>query len=308
MKIDNAQLAAFASVLEAGSFEGAARRLHVTTSAVSQRIRLLEERLGQVLLQRGAPCRATEAGKHLARFAGQVALLEYEVLREVGLADDDELASLRIPIAVNADSLETWFMSVFDSLAPDGASDPLGTMRLDIRVEDQDHSAVLLREGAVMAAVSSSDASVQGCSRECLGVMRYVAVASPGYVARHLAAHPFDEAIAKAPMLVFNTKDALQTRFLAQCTGKPMEPPAHYLPSVRGFLEAAVRGIGWGMIPAILARRSLERGDVVEIRPGQWLDVPLYWHCWRLESPLLKALTQVVRRAAAGALDAGEQI
>ena len=305
MKIDNAQLTAFASVLEAGSFEGAARRLHVTTSAVSQRIRLLEERLGQVLLQRGSPCRATEAGKHLARFAGQVALLEYEMLREVGLSDGEELVSLRIPVAVNADSLETWFMSVFDSLPTDGAEGSRGTLRLDIRVEDQDHSAVLLREGTVMAAVSSSDASVQGCNRELLGVMRYVAVASPEYVSRYLVSRPFDEAIARAPMLVFNTKDALQARFLALCSGNSMDPPAHYLPSVRGFLDAAIRGIGWGMIPAILARSSLEQGNVVEICPGQWLDVPLYWHCWRLDSPVLKALADAVRRAATSALDRG---
>lgn len=296
MKIDNAQLAAFAAVLAEGSFEGAARRLHVTTSAVSQRIRLLEERLGQILLQRGTPCQATTAGRHLARFAGQVTLLENDVLRDMGLGGEGEAPAVRLPVVVNADSLETWFLSVFDGLPGDGG------VRLDVRVEDQDHSARLLREGTVMAAVSSSPAPVQGCRVEALGVMRYLALASPEYVQRYLAGRPLDAALAAAPMLVFNAKDALQARFLALCAGTAAEPPTHFLPSVHGFLEAARRGIGWGMVPALLARDALAEGRVVEIVPGGCLDVPLYWHCWRLDSPILKTLTQTVRRAAAAAL------
>lgn len=297
MKIDNAQLTAFAAVLEEGSFDAAARRLHVTPSAISQRIRLLEERLGQILLQRSSPCQATEAGKVLARFAGQVAVLENEMLREVGLPDGGELMAPRIPVVVNADSLETWFLSVFDTLPVEGL------LRLDVRVEDQDHSAVLLREGTVMAAVSSSPAPVQGCRVELLGVMRYRALASPGYVVRHIAGRPLDDALESAPMLVFNAKDALQARFLALCSTLPMDPPAHFIPSVHGFLEAARRGVGWGMMPAILAREALSNGTLVEIAPGRHLDVPLYWHCWRLDSPVLKALSDAVRRAAAETLD-----
>ncbi len=296
MKIDNAQLAAFAAVLEEGSFDAAARRLHVTPSAISQRIRLLEERLGQVLLQRSSPCVATEAGKLLARFAGQVAVLENEMLREIGLPDGGGGQAPRVPVVVNADSLETWFLSVFDSLPVEGL------LRLDVRVEDQDHSAVLLREGAVMAAVSSSPAPVQGCGVELLGVMRYRALASPDYVARHFAGKPLDDALQDAPMLVFNSKDALQARFLALCSARPLDPPAHFIPSVHGFLEAARRGVGWGMMPAILARESLANGALVEITPDRCLDVPLYWHCWRLDSPVLKALSGAVRRAAASAL------
>jgi len=154
-----------------------------------------------------------------------------------------------------------------------------------------------------MAAVSSNPAPVQGCRVELLGVMRYLALASPAYINRHLAGKPLDEALERAPVLVFNGKDALQARFLAQCSARTLEPPTHYIPSVHGFLEAAQRGIGWGMIPAILARKALAEGSVAEIAPGKYLDVPLYWHCWRLDSPVLKALTEAVRLAAADTLD-----
>lgn len=59
MELLHPQLAAFAAVLDEGSFELAARRLSVTSSAISQRIKALEDRLGQVLVLRTAPCRAT---------------------------------------------------------------------------------------------------------------------------------------------------------------------------------------------------------------------------------------------------------
>ena len=153
-----------------------------------------------------------------------------------------------------------------------------------------------------MAAVSSSPVPVQGCRVELLGVMRYLALASPDYVVRHLAAKPVDEALGSAPVLVFNGKDALQARFLSLCSDHPLEPPVHFIPSVHGFIEAARRGLGWGMMPAILSREVLKTGALVEIAPGRHLDVPLYWHCWRLESPVLETLSNAVRRAAASAL------
>ena len=236
MKTDNAQLAAFAAVLRSGSFEAAAQSLNVTPSAISQRVRQLEDRLGQILVQRTTPCQATQTGKALARFAEQVALLEAEMLREIGAAEPGAAARLRLPIAVNADSIDSWFLDVCTAMLADCPVD------FDLRVEDQDHSAVLLREGAVMAAVSSSPVPVQGCRVELLGVMRYLALASPDYVVRHLAAKPVDEALAGAPVLVFNGKDALQARFLSLCSDHPLEPPVHFIPSVHGFIEAARRG------------------------------------------------------------------
>lgn len=296
MKLDNAQLAAFAMVLREGSFEAAARRLHVTPSAISQRIKQLEERLGQVLIQRGSPCQATSAGKTLVRFTEELALLETEMLGALGRAEEGGTAALRLPIAVNADSLDSWFLDVFAALPADLA------IAFDVRVEDQDHSAALLREGTVMAAVSASPAAIQGCSVEPLGIMRYLAVTSPAHAGRYFSAGVDTGSLQRAPMLRFSLKDALQDQYIAKFTTEAVQPPTHMVPSVHGFVGLATRGLGWGMVPEHFARPGLASGELVEIAPGEHLDVRLYWHRWRLGSPALGALTAAVRGAARAAL------
>ena len=296
MNIDNAQLAAFAAVLREGSFEAAARRLCITPSAISQRVRLLEERLGQVLLLRTSPCQATTAGKSLARFAEELSVLEAEMMDEVGAMSDQGAGRLRMPIVVNADSLDSWFMNVLTDPELDGV------ISFDIRMEDQDHSAALLRDGTVMAAISAVSDAVQGCLVEPLGTMRYRAVASPAFTRQHFAAGVTEESLEKTPMLVFNRKDALQYRFIAQFTAKEIVPPTHYLPSSYGFLEAARRGLAWGMCPQNFVYSALASGELIDISPGKSLDVALYWHRWRLKSNALALLGAAVHRAATAAL------
>jgi len=297
MNIDNAQLAAFAMVLREGSFEAAARRLNVTPSAISQRIKLLEERFGQVLLQRTTPCRATAAGKTLARFTEQLALLEAEMLSDVGVEGTSGVVSLRIPIVVNADSLDSWFLAAFDVALKNGIC-------FDIRVEDQDHSAALLREGTVMAAVSASPIPVQGCRVEPLGTMRYVATASPAFAEQYFSQGLDAVSLNHAPLLTFNRKDGLQQRFIALFASEAVQPPTHYVPSTHGFFEVTRRGLGWGMMPEQFVSFALDAGELVEIAPGHHLDVPLFWHRWRLNSPALNALSEAVYGAATASLRA----
>lgn len=296
MKIDNAQLAAFSMVIREGTFEAAARQLHVTASAVSQRIKLLEERIGQVLIQRTTPCQPTSAGKALVRYTAEVSLLEAEMFSALGSSEEAGSAPLRMSIAVNADSLDSWFIDVFDALAPSP------TIVFDLRVEDQDHSATLLREGTVMAAVSASSLPIQGCRVEPLGVMRYLAVASPTYAARHFPAAVQAASLRDAPMLRFNLKDGLQEQFLAEFSAASINPPTHFVPTVHAFTGFAKRGLGWGMVPEYFAREAIESGELVEISPGTHLDTPLFWHRWRLESRALDVLTSATLRVARAAL------
>lgn len=302
MKIDHAQLTTFAVVVREGSFDAAARRLHVTPSAISQRVRLLEERMGQILIQRASPCRVTEAGQPLLRYAEQLSLLESEALAAMGVSDAEggdsrEREPTRIPLVINADSFDSWFGDVFAALTEHPE------INLEVRVEDQDHSLALLRDGSAMVGVSAAAAAVQGCRVELLGAMRYRALATPAYLARHLPYGPSVEDLARAPMLVFNRKDALQDVYLQRLIGQAIRPPTHAAPTTGAFAEAVRRGLAWGMIPDQMSRADRAAGALVEIVPELVLDVPLYWHRWRIDSQAIDTLTHHVRAAARGALD-----
>lgn len=296
MTIDSNQLAAFAAVLRQGSFEAAARSLHVTPSAVSQRMKQLEERIGQVLVQRTSPCIATDAGKVILKLAEQVALLEAETVRELSSVVGSE--RVRVPIVVNMDSLDSWFLSMTSHMPDDYL------ICFDIRVEDQDSSASLLREGAVMAAVTSDPHPVQGCEVLPLGVMRYLAIASSDFVRRYFPSGVNANAFGSAPMVIFNRKDSLQDRYIKQHTSEAVNPPKHCIPSAIGFVEAASRGLGWCMVPEQLARSGLDSGRLSEIAPGHFLEVPLYWQRWRLKSEALERISIAVQFAAAQSLRA----
>ncbi len=283
--MDAVQLATFQAVIEVGSFEAAARTLHVTPSAVSQRIKMLEQTVGQVLVRRAKPCQATEAGQALVRLAGQVALLEREALAAARGAPGDG-GRTRISVVVNADSLHAWFLHALAALPAEPA------LSFELHQDDQDHTADLLRTGTAMAAVTAQHVAVQGCRVEKLGAMRYLAVAAPGRFTDY----------ATTPMLVFNRKDRLQHRFLEDLGHGDLEPPVHYIPAAHAFVEAIRLGLGWGMMPEQIAREDIAAGRVVDLAPGRHLDIPLHWQYWRMESAVLTALTTAVKAVAAEAL------
>jgi LysR family transcriptional regulator (chromosome initiation inhibitor) len=294
--LDSTQLRTYAAVVGEGSFEAAARLLHVTPSAVSQRIKALEESVGQVLVRRAKPCRPTAAGQPLLRLAGQLALLEQEALAEARAPLAGGRPRYRIAVVVNADSLATWFPAALARVTADL------TCCFDLRQDDQEHTADLLRDGTVTAAVTAEREPVQGCRSERLGAMRYLALATPDLARRHLPDGPTPTALAETPVVVFDRKDRIQHRFLESVTGRPLDPPVHYVPSVPAFGAAIRLGLGWGLVPESLARPDLESGRCVDLAPGRHLDVPLYWQHWRLASRLLDTLTTAVRSAAAEAL------
>ena len=61
----------------------------------------------------------------------------------------------------------------------------------------------------------------------------------------------------------------------------------------------AVRA-GWGVsvLPELQVRDLLRAGALVDLMPGQALQVGLYWHCWNLDSAVLDALTHALQTAA----------
>lgn len=288
--IDPAGLAALAAVLRCGGFEAAAADLGLTQPAVSQRIRALEERLGLVLVERTKPARATPAGARLARHFGEIALLEQDLARELGLPGEGA-APLRI--AVNADSLATWFLPALAQVP--------GTL-FDLVVDDEGHSADWLRRGEVLAAVTAHAQPVQGCDIRPLGALRYIAAAAPGFVARWFPDGPDAATLAAAPAIVFNAKDRLQAKWAAQVAGRQVRLPCHHVPSAEGFVSAALLGLGWCLHAEPLVAGHIAAGRLVALRPDLSFTVALSWQWARRVSGPLSPLTQAVRRAAAAVL------
>lgn len=284
---EHRQLTALASIVRTGSLEAAARELHVTPSAVSQRLKALENDAGQILVRRGRPCTATDAGRVLVRLAGQTELLEHEA--SVELSAGGETGTVRLPIAVNADSLATWFLPVLPAVTAER------DVVFDVHKEDEGVSAALLRDGTVMAAVSAEPAPVQGCASIRLGAMRYVPMASRSFCDRYVAAdRPIRESLARAPMLNFSRDDSLQRKYVRTLTRRRVDPPTHYIPSSAAFNDSVRNGLGWGLLP----EQDIRADDDLVRLGDRHFDVPLFWQHWRLESALLRRLTDEVRETA----------
>ncbi|MDG9717933.1 LysR family transcriptional regulator ArgP [Streptomyces sp. DH24] len=289
------QVRTLLAVVDEGTFDAAAAALHVTPSAVSQRVKALEQRTGRVLLMRTKPVRPTESGAVVVRLARQLARLEHDAYAELGLSGAGE--PTRVPVAVNADSLATWFLAALTRVPEEPA------LSFELRREDEDHTAALLREGLVMAAVTSSSDPVPGCSVRALGRMRYLPVANPEFAARHLRDAPLVEALGAAPVVTFDRRDDLQDGFVRRLGGPGATGGRrHFVPTSEGFAEAVAAGLGWGLLPEAQADPLLRAGRLVELAPDHWVDVPLYWQQWKLDSPALAAVAEAVVSAAAQAL------
>ncbi len=281
---------ALAKVVECGGFERAARQLFITQSAVSQRIRQLEEQSGQILLTRSTPPQPTQAGRALLKHYQQVKLLEAGLAAQLsGL----EQQSLSLAIGINADSLASWFLSAVLPLLQKG------DLLLDLRVDDQEETHRLLRQGEVVGCISTEAKAMQGCRVEPLGVMNYQLLATPAFVARWFPDGLSPAAVAAAPAVIFNRKDRLHHRFLAsQLPRVPESFPAHFVPAPEQFLQLILSGCSYGMLPDWQGQTALGRGELCELVPGSQLPVKLYWHCWNLVSePLQGFSAQLVQQA-----------
>ncbi|MCW2101519.1 UNVERIFIED_ORG: LysR family transcriptional regulator (chromosome initiation inhibitor) [Pseudomonas psychrophila] len=283
-------LSALAAVVEQAGFERAAQVLGLSQSAISQRIKLLEARIGQPVLVRATPPSPTDIGRRLLNHVQQVRLLERDLQRVVPALDDEGLPE-RLRIALNADSLATWWAQAVGDFCADNQ------LLLDLVVEDQTVGLKRMRAGEVAACLCASERPVAGARSVLLGAMRYRAMASPAFIARHFPQGVKAAQLPKTPALVFGPDDFLQHRYLA-ALGVDGGFEHHLCPSSEGFIRLTEAGLGWGLIPEQQVREQLANGALVELLPDKPIDVPLYWHHWRNGGQLLEALTAHLTRSA----------
>jgi len=276
---------ALAMVARDGGFDKAAKALNITQSAVSQRVKLLEEQAGQVLLARTTPPRATKAGRKMLKHYLQVERLENDLIAEMDERADKGFASMTL--GINADSLATWLL---DAIRPFLLRE---RVLLDIRVDDQEQTHRLLKDGDVLGCVSTQDQPMQGCRIDYIGRMQYRMLAAPEFAARWFPKGLTIEDAGRAPALMFNRKDELHRKLLRQALGAlPAFIPTHYVPSAEKFAELIASGLACGMLPDQQSAPWVRDGRMVDLAPGHHVPVQLYWHCWNLKSALLEKLTR----------------
>lgn len=281
MNIDPRRGAAFLAAVDSGSLEQAAVVLHITPSAVSQRISALEDELGMPLLVRTRPCRPTAPGMRLLQFLRRRALLEAEFATDL----DADAGPLKVALAVNNDTLATWLLPVLAPILIDE------NVLVDLVLDNNGHTFSLLEQGRAVACISSADQPMRGCSVSALGQMRYRMVASPGFVQRWFPDGIDRDAARGAPVMVFDQKDQLQTQFLLQHFGlQPGDYPFHFVPSSDPYLQAILLGLGYGMLPQEQCAALLTGGALVDVTPALFVDVPLYWHAWAIQPARLERM------------------
>lgn len=284
--IDYRQLQAFATVIEEQSFDKAARRLYLTQSAVSQRVKQLEESLGQLLIIRSQPLHPTAAGQKLLRHYRQINLLQSELIESLGEAEAKGFTKLAI--GLNADTLATWFLDALEPLLRESK------ILLELRVDDQDQTQKFLRQGEVIGCISASDQPMQGGSCTPLGFTQYRALATEQYIQRYFTNGVNKELLQQAPAVEFNQKDELQDRYLQTFFNfnDGDDYPCHRVPSTESFMDLLARGYAWGMVPDQQSEHFRNTGLLQEIIPGNVLKVPLYWHSWNLATKTSQRLTE----------------
>jgi LysR family transcriptional regulator (chromosome initiation inhibitor) len=293
MNIDPRRSEAFMAAIDSGSLEAAAAQLRITPSAVSQRITALEQDLGTPLLVRARPCRPTAPGMRLLQFLRRRALLEAEFLAEQG----DDTGPVRVTLAVNNDTLATWLLP---ALAPVLVDESL---LVEFVLDNQGHTFALLEQGLALACVSGEPAPMRGCGVTPLGRMRYRMVAAPAFAARWFPGGIDRDTARRAPVMVFDRKDTLQSAFLLQHFGLPEGAyPFHYVPASEPYAQAIRLGLGYGLLPLEQCAALLEAGLLVDLTPGLHVDVPLFWHAWRIQPARLERMGAALVKAARAVL------
>jgi LysR family transcriptional regulator, chromosome initiation inhibitor len=288
MSFDRQQLETLAAVIETRHFGRAAEMLNVTRGAVSQRVIALEEALGTALLVRDGVT-PTPAGQILLQHIQALKLLEADTLQQI---KPDRKGRTKISIAVNADSLASWFEPVACAIAKENFA-------LELLVDDQDYTLSVLTRGEAMGCISTESIAPRGFVARPLGAMEYECVAIPDFFEAYFSQGLTLRKILTAPAVLFNRKDGLHAVFLERLLGFPVRGYAtHFFPSPVALLTAIRAGVGYGLVPSIQAAPLLNSGDLICLAPNHEIAVNLYWHHWEKAPPNARNISELVMRRA----------
>lgn len=291
--IDYRGLEALYTVLQMQSFEAAAKKLHITQSAVSQRIKTMEHYFGEPLLIRTLPYQATELGAQLLGHFTRITMLEDVLYSQ--LKAKEKLP--HISIAVSRDSLETWLMKIIEENAI------FDKFFLEITADDQEVTLSYLKKGLVSACMSTEGKAIPGCQVNFLGYLDYVLVATPRFKEHYFSNHNHKANLLNAPAVIFDIQDKLHDRYLQhffKITSEKIN--YHKIPSVNGFKQFALQGYAYALIPRIDIVQELKAKKLICLYPNKIWEMPIYWHSWAVEPDIYKTFNKTIIEKAKGKL------
>ena len=268
-------------VIIEGGFEKASRKLHLTQSALSQRVKQLEDQYGQILLKRTSPPEPTQYGLPLLVHYRQVSQLETDL--RYSCDHDRQTPFATLSIGINADSLATWFYEAVESVLIEE------NIVLDLHVDDQERTHELMRDGRVWGCISKRTQPLQGCKASILGRVKYGIFATAEFSRKWFPDGLIPESFEQAQMARYNRKDDLNSRMFSLLLEKPpKDPPTFYLPSTEIYGLFVAKGKCYGILPEQQSCQLEASGLIRNLSPDNWVDVELYWHSWNLKSDLME--------------------
>lgn len=295
--VDLNDIALFVHVVRAGSFAAAARRLGMPSNTVSRRIQSFEQHLGVRLFQRSTRrLTLTSAGTTLYESSAEQVEALVEAARQVG--EGSQLASGNVRVAAPADFFR-WFPVAW--MADFLADHP--KVRLEFLLTDE--KADLIEQGIDVAIRGGLEADPMHVARQ-IGTVRNALVASPGYLA--LRGTPVSIASLAQHDCIVASKTAGQTVWKLTgprgdeevvVTGRFQANMLHPL------LDAALTGVGIGLLPTTATAPYVEEGQLVEVLPDYGTNVAGIYMVYSSRRQQPRAVTEFIDFTMAKIADEG---
>jgi DNA-binding transcriptional LysR family regulator len=261
--LDSRQLKAFTLVAQTGSFTEASKQLHLSQSAVSHSIRVLEEDVGCRLLERaGKKVFLTQAGEHLLKHATHI-LQEMEAVR----GDLEHLGQWghgRLRLAASATACEYILPSVLREF-----KESFPQCSIIIEPGDSPAALDLILAGRVDLAMVLEPRSEPNLEFRHLFTDELIYVTSPQHPWA-LAERVNRAEVARQNFILYH-KNSYTVRLIENyfADEKLNLPSFMEMGSMEAMKELVKLGLGISILTPWVARKELEEGSLVGLPLGK---------------------------------------
>ncbi|OYZ24383.1 MAG: hypothetical protein B7Y39_01625 [Bdellovibrio sp. 28-41-41] len=289
MSLSSIQLDAFWALSKSGNFSKAAESIHITQSALSQRIINLEEAVGTTLVIRDSNgIILTETGQELLRYIQKKQALEEEFQTRAGMGVQESSAKLsgRIRIASLSSLMHSVLFPALDEIIT-GQGDVL----VDASISEMRDLENRLRQGQTDFVVTSAEWKKEDLKGYKLGEEENVLVRSKLNKERENI------------FLDHDPQDSTTEDFMRLNGQKSRSFKRCYVDDIYGILEGVSLGWGSAIVPKHLIESNSKYQDTIKIAKGYTsLKTPIWLYQYeqpyytRLEQMVVDCLTKNVRK------------